>query len=746
MPDKEKRETNSKPAVRWYREPNRNAVRAAVAGAIGVLPVFFMVVTNWAPRWNDSWMRSTFAGFRKSFGMGTKLDERVKLLVLPKGMSIVGAPDRNGKADAVAFLRGMNRTGVRAVLIDLPEFDADAAFPADRVLREAQTMDDRIIVAYDQLPTAQGRQLAGAKQARRVYRAGHTRLENDQLYPAFVDVSADASFAAAPLLVSRTLAWKDGVLAIDRQRVPLDDSKRMIVYPPTRSTLAKHLVATPEAATKLLVQGEPMSGMTADSVVIVTEEAQKGTGQPSDRAVAMATVASHVLNGRWTTPATGEFIFVLLLAGIGVAIAYYLSGVKLAAAIGGFTFLTMILTTAMLSVFGIEHYLLCLAAAALFPASAVAADRELRRYFTLTRLRENLEGSLDDQALAKIAARPDKLDLAPKERMATVLRVGLFDFARLLESTTARESFDEARELLAIIGDIAREHHAYVDRFTGEHLYCYFGLPFAGEKTVWDHAEWAVRCARAMHKAVAKRNAALTDENRPVFPLRIGISSDAVHVGDLAGNRRIEVGVIGRAVTWAAALENVCEPHSVLISSKTRELLEESLSKELKLHARALPANEYLPKQAFEFDPFADAPQLRKAVDTAYRNYVGRKRGFPRIPVPADATFKISTDKGAARIVDFSVGGIALEMDQSFAQGVSVRIGFEASGQGLASHLKPLKLDSVDCEVRWGKPSGSKFLLGVQVKGIDQERQELLKLLLETFVDELPRSSAKKAA
>lgn len=740
MPDKEKLETNQKPAVRWYREPNRNAVRAATAGAIGVLPVLVAVMTHWAPRWNDAWMRSTFATFRTTFGMGTKLDERVRLLVLPKGTSIT--VEKNGKADAVAFLRGMNRTGVRAVVIDLPNFDADQAFPTERVLREAQTMDDRIVVAYDQLPTA----TSGKKEARRVYRAGHTRIENGQLYPAFVDATENASFAAAPLLVSRTLAWKEGVLAIDRQTVPLDGDKRMIFYPPSRATLDKHLVPTPDAVLKLLTQGEPMSGMVNDAVVIVTEEARPGTGEPSDRAVAMATVASHVLNGRWTTPATGEFIFVVLLAAIGIAIAYFLQGATLAGAIGGFTFLTMFLTTALLSVFGIEHYFLCLAAAALLPASAVAADRELRRYFTLTRLRENLEGSLDDQALAKIAAHPDKLDLAPKERMATVLRVGLYDFARLLESTTARESFDEAKELLAIIGDVAREHHAYVDRFTGEHLYCYFGLPFAGEKTTWDHAEWAVRCARAMHKAVAKRNAAISDENRPVFPLRIGISSDAVHVGDLAGNRRIEVGVIGRAVTWASALEQVCEPHGVLVSSKTRELLEDDLSKELNLHARALPASEYLPKQAFEFDPFADAPQLKKAVDSAYRNFVGRKRGFPRIPVPADATFKISTDKGDARIVDFSVGGIALEMDQSFAQGVQVRIGFEASGQGLASHLKPLKLDSVDCEVRWGKPAGNKFLLGVQVKGLDQEHQELLKLLLETFVEELPRTGSKKAA
>jgi class 3 adenylate cyclase len=738
--DKGNREISSKSSVRWYREPNRNWVRASVAGIIGVLPVLLAVSTSLAPRWNDGWMRSVFTGVRNGLGMGTKWDDRVRLLVLPKGATLTGTPDRAGKADGIGFLKGMTRTGVRAVIIDLPGFDADAAFPPDRVLREAQTMEDRVIVAFDPVP-------APAKpKERRIYRAGHTRIEHGQLFPAFVDVTAEATVAAAPLLVSRTLTWKDGVLAIDRQRVPLDDAKRMIFYPPARATVEKHLVAAADAARKLLVQGEPWSGIPADAVVIVTEEDRPGSGYPSEKAIAMATVASHVLNGRWTKPVTGEWIFVLMLAAVGVAIAYFLQGPRLAVAIAGFTFMTILSTTALLSVFGIEHYLLLLAAAALLPASAVAADRELRRYFTLTRLRENLEGSLDSQALAKIAAHPDKLDLAPKERMATVLRVGLYDFARLLESTTARESFKEAKELLAIIGDVAREHHAFIDRLTGEHLFCYFGLPFAGEHTVWDHADWAVRCARAMHKEVAKRNASVCDENRPVFPLRIGISSDAVHVGDLAGNRRIELGVIGRAVTWAAALENVCEPHSVLISSKTRELLDPGLSKELKLHARALPAREYLPKQAFEFDPFVDSPQLKKVVDSAYRQFVGRKRGFPRVLVPTDATFRISTDKGAARVVDFSVGGLALEMDQSFAQGVSIRIGFEASGANLASHLKPLMLDSVDCEVRWGKPLGGKFLMGVQVKGIDQEKQELLKLLLETFLDELPRSGSQKAA
>jgi hypothetical protein len=166
-------------------------------------------------------MRSVCAGVRDDFGMGTKWDDCVQLLVLPKGVTVTSTPDRAGKADGLGFLKGMTRTGVRAVVTDLSGFDADAGFPADRVLREAQTMEDPVTVAFDQAPAP------ATPKERRIYRAGHTRIEHGQLFQAFVEVTVEATVAAAPLLVSRALAWKDGVLAINRQRVPLDDAKRM---------------------------------------------------------------------------------------------------------------------------------------------------------------------------------------------------------------------------------------------------------------------------------------------------------------------------------------------------------------------------------------------------------------------------------------------------------------------------------------------------------------------------------------
>ena len=125
---------------------------------------------------------------------------------------------------------------------------------------------------------------------------------------------------------------------------------------------------------------------------------------------------------------------------------------------------------------------------------------------------------------------------------------------------------------------LSAESHRYggkVDRYEGDGLVAFFGVPTAHE----DDAERAVLATLAMQEALGRYAAELAEGEVAVAELllRVGLNTGEVitaHVGD--ARQHGEDTAMGRAIALASRMEPAAEPGTVLVSENTYRLAERS--------------------------------------------------------------------------------------------------------------------------------------------------------------------------
>jgi class 3 adenylate cyclase len=105
---------------------------------------------------------------------------------------------------------------------------------------------------------------------------------------------------------------------------------------------------------------------------------------------------------------------------------------------------------------------------------------------------------------------------------------------------------------------------AFVAKYMGDGVFVYFGYPQAQE----DDPERAVRAALELIAAVGglKTHAPLQT--------RVGIATGIVVVGDLIGSgASLEQAIVGETPNFAARLQGIAEPNSVVLGESPRKLV-----------------------------------------------------------------------------------------------------------------------------------------------------------------------------
>jgi adenylate cyclase len=117
----------------------------------------------------------------------------------------------------------------------------------------------------------------------------------------------------------------------------------------------------------------------------------------------------------------------------------------------------------------------------------------------------------------------------------------------------------------------AEMNHALLDaagtvmQFVGDAVMGVFGAPLPQD----DHAERAVRGARAMHQRQAALNAQWEEEGLPAFQLGIGLSTGEVAAALLGSEERLEYSLVGDAVNLAQRLQQWADPGQTVLSEPT---------------------------------------------------------------------------------------------------------------------------------------------------------------------------------
>jgi len=163
------------------------------------------------------------------------------------------------------------------------------------------------------------------------------------------------------------------------------------------------------------------------------------------------------------------------------------------------------------------------------------------------------------------ASKPTPHDSAER-RQLTVM------FCDLVGSTALSTRLDP-EDLQGIIGayhrccaEVITKSGGFVARYLGDGVLAYFGYPQAHE----DDAEEAVRAGLALVEVVAKLDAGQATP----LQMRVGIGTGLVVVGDLIGGDATHKNeVVGETPNFAARIQALAEPDTVVIDGNTRRLL-----------------------------------------------------------------------------------------------------------------------------------------------------------------------------
>ena len=174
---------------------------------------------------------------------------------------------------------------------------------------------------------------------------------------------------------------------------------------------------------------------------------------------------------------------------------------------------------------------------------------------------------------------PSPQPLSAERRQLTVM------FCDLVGSTalSARLDPEDYRALVQqyqqICSEVIQHHEGYLAQYLGDGLLVYFGYPTAHE----DDARRAVRVGLEIISALsAKIPSLLVGEGQgegaiglPRFlPVRIGIHTGLVVIGEIGNNEKRELLALGETPNIAARIQSLAEPNTVIVSAATQRLIE----------------------------------------------------------------------------------------------------------------------------------------------------------------------------
>lgn len=192
-------------------------------------------------------------------------------------------------------------------------------------------------------------------------------------------------------------------------------------------------------------------------------------------------------------------------------------------------------------------------------AIAITTNLSLRNISTRERLavielqRKNLARFFSPQLVDEIATIDTPLSVYRNQR-AAVLFVDMVGFTDYASSRSPEEVITLLRDLQSILGDRVIANNGMIDKFLGDGLIAAFGLPNAGAHDVTD----AVRCALEMISSVERWNRQRIRAGEQPLRVAIGIHHGQVVQGEIGGESRLELTVVGDTVNVASRVESLC--------------------------------------------------------------------------------------------------------------------------------------------------------------------------------------------
>jgi class 3 adenylate cyclase len=532
------------------------------------------------------------------------------------------------------------------------------------------------------------------------------------------------------LQAGKSIELSSGRLVIDGREVYLDGNNTIPVNILSQQHIEDNLFSISEV---LRSSGEKVFRLVDEGdVVLVLDRMANGTVDLEVSPVGRLPVnylhlslVNSVVTGNWLHPFGNGVAWTFLYALAGMAFAFFyktrffvssLSGVVLATtaiSLGFFTWYGVILQWVYPS-------LAFVTAAAIWRIDVL---KHARKRATL--LRHDLHGKLAPEKLKSILEANSVEQLDAVEQVLTIMFIDIVGFSHSAEKQPPKEAFSNLKGLVDQLRTTVHEYGGVVDRTLGDGMLCVFGYDFATKMQSLHHAEQALECAAKIQKDNIKAIIKALKTRQSVFPLRIGINTSNVYLGNLGDSERVDFTVIGNGVNFAQRLETACDRHMVMVGAATYDLVTQSphLSRMLQKRYIKVKHSEEL-VEAYEFDPFIDEPALLNEGDEAYRQFIGVERSDNRLPVPYGGLIKVTTNYGDGEIINFSNDGFTVKLSEYYAKGVMMTLKLDSPDGSLGDSLEAAGLASIILEVRWARPAGDFYVHGCLVKNLSTEQRD----------------------
>lgn len=247
------------------------------------------------------------------------------------------------------------------------------------------------------------------------------------------------------------------------------------------------------------------------------------------------------------------------------------------------------------------------------------ADRRARM------IRQTLEGFVSPEVLVQLQKEPEKLSLSldARERILTVMFIDIVGFSLIVEKQMPKEAFDGLQVVIKEISQIIHKHGGIVNKTLGDGLLCFFGHSIEKNKAVTNHALEAVGAAFEIQQSNVSQMLLASGSQGLSYPLRIGINTGAVFMGNLGSGERVDITVVGNGVNFAKRLESACGAHSVLVGRTTHELLgQRNEFGEAQMKLITIKHHEKT-VESWEYDPFYETPEVRGMAERVFEGKIG---------------------------------------------------------------------------------------------------------------------------
>ena len=742
--------------ARWYTAPDMGWSRASGVGLFALLFVFTIHSTPIGSELENRLSRPFAFQLRHWWGKDPSIDSRLLIYSL-------GDQDRErfvnlepSMTDWADLLTGLDRSKPRAILIPKlfaapGDVEETAAFSerikslstpvialgfaiGGKISHRKSLSRDRPEFGFQWLfPLSQSAAsdwLTGSeltpygphRNVKSAFTVGHLQY-TPPLFPLGLDLGGSKAMLLAPVLIAQHREWRNGNLWLDDKPVGLINDRDILPNLPWPNQFRRYSLG---GLLESLRRGENPSELDEEGkVILLLPSYYTGNSDmlPSPLGVLpggllTAAMVNSVLTGQWIRSVSLEAGGLILAGVIGVILGKALIGWQFWSALIALLSFVVLGRLFQFSAYGIESPWLMEAACLLTISLAVHLVRQRRADRRISRLRETLEGFVEPRRLEKILERPSCLTLEASNRLISVMFIDIVGFSSVAEQMEPKEAFFHLKGLLSELTTLIHEYDGTIDKTLGDGLLAFFGYSYSGVEQD-NHADSALACALKIQRHVLDRNLQAAAENQPLFPVRIGINSTTVFIGDIGNNERIDLTIIGHGVNFAKRLEAACEPGNVLLSPSTKDLLQQSYCVQFYPKQIQIKHHESL-FEAHECDPNQDRPEKAGAAVVAFRKRMGLERRDPRWPIPPTTVIKAKSPLGGGELVNFSLNGLSVNWDKYLGRGTTFSLNlFAREDEGIS-------FPTLVCEVRWARPAGDQFLMGLEIKNLSaHERTEL---------------------